>query len=271
MTGPERNDSNEGGHPVTHAGLFNSSRVAEGYAACRPRFHGQVLDTMARRVSLAPCQRALDVGCGTGLSTEPLVQFAHLRVGIDRSHSMLRAAPAVQSTGFAAATGEFLPFGSAVFDLITVSGAINWIQRSAFLTEARRVLRRGGWLWIYDGAEQGQMVDTPAYADWYSQYQSRLPRPARDERPVTTQDAEAHDFELCVDDAYQLQLPFGLTRWIGFLMTQSAVTQAVADQRESLNGIQDWMASSLAPHFAGEERLMLFGGPIWCLQAGGGD
>lgn len=249
--------------------LFDSDRVAEGYAACRPRFHGDVLRDLVRRTSLPAIGRALDVGCGTGLSTQPLTQIARQAVGIDHSSAMLRAARMSPSVVHTAATAEMLPFVEQSFDLITVAGAMNWIERPLFFEEARRVLRDRGWLWVYDGSEQGSMVECPAYAQWYQQqYQVRLPRPARDERPLTGEEAAEHGFELRLADAYEMQLSIDVATWVGFLMTQSCVTTAIADGRESASALQTWLSKELTPHFADAPRQMTFGGPLWCLQAG---
>ena len=73
--------------------LFDSDRVAEGYAACRPRFHGDVLRTLARRTSLPAIGRSLDVGCGTGLVGEYLNILGYTDLdGLDLSEGMLKAA-----------------------------------------------------------------------------------------------------------------------------------------------------------------------------------
>ena len=45
---------------------------------------------------------------------------------------------------------------------------------------------------VYDGAEQGAMAGRPEFARWYGDhYLKKYPRPPRDERPLTPDEAAA--------------------------------------------------------------------------------
>ena len=258
---------------MTDDSLFVTSRVAEGYAESRPRFHGNVLSRLALKSPDFSCFRALDVGCGTGLSTLPLRDFASQVIGIDRSAAMLAAAEHAPGVRYVAASGEGLPFVDGAFDLLSVAGAINWIDRKLFFAESWRVLRAGALLWVYDGAEQGAMIEEPSYRAWYvNQYLSRFPRPPRDERPITDEEAANYGFELLAGDSYQLEIPLSASAWVAFLMTQSNVTHALEQTQMTADATKRWFHDSLGRYFggregsAGRERRLLFGGPIWCLQ-----
>jgi len=73
--------------------LFAHSHVAQGYARCRPRFHAEVMARIGETLSLqSRVSRALDVGCGTGLSTLPLTCLAHTAIGMDPARHMVAAA-----------------------------------------------------------------------------------------------------------------------------------------------------------------------------------
>ena len=50
--------------------FFSFQRVAEGYANHRPYYHPLIMDKVRRQLDLkGKYNDALDVGCGTGLST----------------------------------------------------------------------------------------------------------------------------------------------------------------------------------------------------------
>lgn len=212
--------------------LFDHDRVARGYAEFRPRFHSQVLDRI-RDVPGFPraIPRGLDVGCGTGLSSVPLTALARTVVGVDRARGMVAVAEPGEGVQYLVSAAEELPFIPGAFGAISVCGAINWIDRSRFLPEAHRLLSPSGWLLVYDGAEMGAMVGRDDFRGWYTQeYQRRLPRPRRDERPIGDSEASAGGFVVVHRDEYVLQLPFALPAYVGFLLTQSNVTAALAQR-----------------------------------------
>ena len=109
----------------------------------------------ARLSRLAPGERALDVGTGTGdLALEVLARSDRTAsvVGVDISREMLGMAKALaygrgDSDRFSVmiASGEALPFPSNTFDHVTAGFTVrNFGDLRAGLREMRRVLRAGG-------------------------------------------------------------------------------------------------------------------------------
>ena len=69
---------------------FDPPSAAARYAKGRPYFHPYVVNRIQAYVSpVAPVAHALDVGCGTGLSSLSLKALARHIVGIDRSAEMI--------------------------------------------------------------------------------------------------------------------------------------------------------------------------------------
>ena len=123
---------------------------AEGYAKARPPLHSQIVG----RLSDLPATAALDLGCGSGLSTAPLLRFAASVVGVEPAVAMLRWAPRVApGARFVSARSESLPFRDATFDLITAAGSLNYADPAAAFPELRRVLTPTGTLVVYDFAQ----------------------------------------------------------------------------------------------------------------------
>ena len=96
---------------------------------------------IARRPAL------LDVGCGDGRFTADAARRA-TAVGVDVSRRALGHARAlVPDARFVACGGAALPFRSESFDIVTLLDVVEHIpdeHERAAITEARRVLRRGG-------------------------------------------------------------------------------------------------------------------------------
>jgi demethylmenaquinone methyltransferase / 2-methoxy-6-polyprenyl-1,4-benzoquinol methylase len=97
-------------------------------------------------LSLQPGERVLDVGAGTGVSTEELTLAGAYAVGSDISLGMLRAGrdrrPFVP---LLAGDALALPFADDTFDAVTISFALrNVTDPDAALRELARVTRPGG-------------------------------------------------------------------------------------------------------------------------------
>ena len=88
----------------------------------------------------------LDLGAGTGVSTEELARSGADVVGVDISQGMLRAGKKVRPrTILLAGDALALPFADATFDAVTISFALrNVHDTEAALREMARVTKPGG-------------------------------------------------------------------------------------------------------------------------------
>ncbi len=234
--------------------FFCLAGVAQGYAAARPFFHTKVVDSMFRRLGVDALDRVLDIGCGTGLSTRALAGRARMNVGIDLSLAMLTLAWRGDGISYVAAVAETLPFADGAFDAITAAGAIDWVDREQFLPEARRVLKPGGWLLIYDIGETGEMEDEPRFAHWHREMLADFPRPPRRDVNVTAEEAARHGFKWLARERYELGLPFSADGYIAFSETQSNIV--VARERGAPVGAR---LDSVREMFGGERRVRFAG------------
>jgi ubiquinone/menaquinone biosynthesis C-methylase UbiE len=216
--------------------LFTSTCVAEGYARHRPPFHPEVMGTIRAVLQLREKVRhALDVGCGTGLSPRPLTTIAARVIGVDPSIAMSRMAHQAAHVQYRVASAEHLPFANTTFDVMTAAGALDWIDRPLFLSEARRLLITAGWLIIDDVAELGTMVGNAACARWYTtQYVSKYPKPPRNTQPLSRVEAQQGGFDFTYDDRFVLALPFSLESSIQYTLPQSTITAAVEERGEDI-------------------------------------
>src|SRR4051794_11312480 len=120
--------------------LFASPAMAAGYASSRPPVHAKVVELIRAACGSRSFDRALDVGCGAGLSALALAEVARIRVGLEPAVSMLAHAGAVApGAAFVGGSADSLPFAAGSFDLIAAAGSLNYTRVDRFFAEASRV------------------------------------------------------------------------------------------------------------------------------------
>ena len=244
---------------------FNRHAVASGYARYRPFFHPEVVERVASTLSIDDkVGRALDVGCGAGLSTIALTEIAKWVVGVDSSSSMIRSAIEYDGVTYCSCAAESLPF-NCEFELITLSGAINWIHRPSFFKEARRHLKAGCFVVVYDNTNQGIMDDDVGFSQWHeNSFLEEYPTPPRDESPISRDEALGYGFEFTSSEDYTNEVRFTMDGYVDYLLTQSNVAVAMASGKKE-SCMRAALRTSLAPFFQEQEKTLKFGGYIWYL------
>jgi ubiquinone/menaquinone biosynthesis C-methylase UbiE len=137
------------------------SVAPDTYARGRPYHHPRALAHRAQWIGEQPVRRALDVACGTGLSSVALSDLARHVVGVEAAFEMVARASWGEGRTYVSAAAEALPIADSSVDLLTVASAIHWFNQPAFFAEAARTLRDGGWLAIYDYYFLGQIEAQP--------------------------------------------------------------------------------------------------------------
>ena len=252
--------------PAT-ARLFQHQRVAEGYASARPYLHPEIFALVREQAGLqGRLGRALDVGCGTGLSSRALLALARHVVGADASLEMLRSASQEPGVSYAAATGEALPFRDGAFDLIVACGSLDWIDRKQFLPRAAAMLATGGHLVALDFGDACRSPELPGLERWHQEvFLRRFPRPPAADPMITDAEAKANGFAPPATRAYASSWPFGATEYAAFLMTESSVIAAVEYGAERASDVEAWLGGELLALFEGGTHRVAFTGYVQAL------
>jgi len=133
--------------------------LAAAYTRARPDYPREAFEAMT--AGLPRPIRAVDVGCGTGISTRRLADFADETTGVDPNREMLEAArrasadAAARSVGddgartpaairWHAAPAESTGLASVSFELVLAAQAFHWFDPSKALGEFHRLLVPGG-------------------------------------------------------------------------------------------------------------------------------
>jgi SAM-dependent methyltransferase len=242
--------------------VFSSAEMAAGYARSRPPVHPRVVERMRAHLRLMwPVRRALDVGCGSGLSTAPLLPLSQEVIGVEPVVEMLRwAASVVPGAFFLAGQAEFLPLPAQSIDLATAAGSLNYAgDLSDALKELRRVLRPSGHLVVYDFGQGKDFVNSPRLRVWHDEFSRRYPlAPARALNPDLLPLA-GPGFQLMGQEDFTFPLPFTAETYLGYTMTESNVAAAVA-RGESRESIRAWCRDTLADVFGDASYAVQFTG-----------
>ena len=250
---------------------FASAAMVAGYASDRPPMHARIMarvgDDLAGRV---PFPRALDVGCGAGLSTAPLRPLAMQCVGLEPTESMLASSRTlVPEASFVVGSAEQLPVPTASIDLITAACSLNFMPLSDALDDIHRVLTPDGVLVAYDWATARDIVDDTALDDWFASFITRYPRPPSEavflDPPTLAAYAYASAFVLT--DAMTFAWPLTMTAeaYERYMMTETNVAAAVRGGTP-IEDIRAWCRETLADVFDGRPREVLFRGYIAYLR-----
>jgi len=122
---------------------------AGAYASFRPQYPPALFAWLAEHSPTH--QRALDIACGNGQASQPLLTHFEQVLACDASIEQLAAAQELQGIQRFAADAEAQPLPAASLDLIVVAQALHWFATPTFFAEVKRLLKPGGLFcaWCY--------------------------------------------------------------------------------------------------------------------------
>ncbi len=245
--------------------------MAAGYASARPAVHPRVIERVRRALGrTGPFRHALDVGCGSGVSTAAIDGFASQRTGIEPVHAMTALAPRVApGATFCTGSAERLPFADASFDCLTAAGSLNYADLRQVFPEARRVLEPDGVLVVYDFSPGRTFADGDAALDrWFAEFTRRWPYPPGDATELNPAilDRIANGFRTVASEEFRIPVTLRADFYLGYMLTETSVSAATA-RGESRESIREWCATTLAPVWQDRhEADVLFSGYYACLS-----
>lgn len=228
---------------------YATAATARAYAEARPPVHEAATAAAWRAVGRDRVGVAVDVGCGAGTSTAPLLRRAHRVLGLDPSAAMVAAAR-LPGARFAVGRAEALPLRDGSVEVLLAAGALDGTDLATAAAEAARVLRPDGVLLAWDVARGRHLAGDPRLDRWYDGFLDRSGRAPvggdlrarlHEVRPL----AVVHDADLA------LTLPMDLGAYVAYVLSDAADPGDVE--------LRAWCEATLAPLFPGP-RDVLFAG-----------
>ena len=238
--------------------------LAAEYERYRTSYSDGLFDAIVAYAGPMRGRRALDLACGTGLSTRGLVARGIAVTGIDVAPNMLDAARrgGIDGATFYEARAEALPFGDESFGLVTCGQAFHWFDGPVVLAEIERVLVPGG-----------------AHAQYWKHYDPSDPfaKAADDlERSWSGQDPDAvwHASSESLGGSWrgcglvdrerresEIALPFTVDSYVGYESSRETLRIALGERRfdylAELRRVLEGMAPSGSFSVKGKEYLFL--------------
>lgn len=243
---------------------FSSEPVARRYAHGRLFYHRRALGLAAGQLGITRACLAIDVGCGTGLSSQALLELADRVVGIDTSPAMVRAAPPQPRARYLVAAAEQIPLGGAVADLATVGAAFHWFDQERAFAELARVLRSGAGLAVYSDFFVGQLSGEPAFTSWLKEaYLPRYPTPPRHAYfdPAAALPVGFSDVSYAEDD---IHIPLTRTQLADYLLSQSNAATAIEAGVIGADTLRSQILDETVAFFPGQGHAdAVFGIRVW--------
>ena len=245
---------------------FVASGIGVQYARGRPYHHPRALARALTMLGVQRADRALDVACGTGMSTVALREVANVVVGVDRSPDMLGIAATATGVAVVRAAAERLPFPDATFDAVTVSSGVHWFDQPAFFAEVDRLLRPSGWVALYDHYFIGEMVDVPEFPEWARVALDRYPLPPRNHQVGDPRAQTPNGFDLVGDEFYADDIAMTQEQFVDYQLSISNFV-AAGERGAPQSELRDWLTTTTAPFYATEPvRAVRFLGSLTCLR-----
>jgi ubiquinone/menaquinone biosynthesis C-methylase UbiE len=251
---------------TTPGNPFAAADAGAVYARGRPFHHPRSLARIRALVGDEPLGTALDVACGTGMSTVALAEHALHAIGLDASAEMLQAARRDAPVSYLLGNAERLPFPPGTIDAVTCCSGVHWFDQTKFFAELHRVLRPQGWVGLYDHYFVGEMIDVPEFKDWCRMLLDTYPLPPRNPQVGDPSATTPAGFVKVADDFFGDDIEFTQDAFADYQLTISNFVTAVerGTPRAELRG---WLLETTAPLWAGATtRTLRFLGSITALR-----
>ncbi|MBR3133961.1 MAG: helix-turn-helix domain-containing protein [Clostridia bacterium] len=124
---------------------------ADTYDEGRPKLPSKAIDIIKMYLDRS-IDTIVDLGSGTGLSTETCTSYANNVIGVEPSKDMIKKARTKENKKmhFISGFGEKTGLENEIADIVICSQAFHWMEPNTTIKEVYRILKKGGVFAVVD-------------------------------------------------------------------------------------------------------------------------
>lgn len=231
---------------------------ADTYDEGRPKLPSKAIEIL-KTYTDKKIETIVDIGCGTGLSTEVCTLFADEVIGIEPSIDMLNKARTKENAKmkFIQGYGNNTGLKDESVDIVICSQAFHWMEPETTLKEIYRILKKGGIFAVID-ADYPPVINkdleilnnylrrkTAILEKWQNKW-------ATDKSEHLTNIRNSKLFEYSREICFEHIEEYDQERFKKFLLSQSSMQHAVKHNyneiAEDLNSLDDKLYNAFKGH-----------------------
>lgn len=225
---------------------------ADIYDDGRPSLPGKAIELLKKYIK-NNIDLIVDIGCGTGLSTQICTDYAKKVIGIEPSEDMLECAKKKENQkltfikGFSDDTG----LESDSVDIVICSQAFHWMDATKTINEVNRILKKGGIFAVID-ADFTPIIDIRLEKLIKDLHNKIIGIENQDDIIIKPQTKhleniiDSQKFEYCREICFDSSTKYDAERFKKLILSKSGIQKAikkqyipVIDKLEELDNISD--------------------------------
>jgi len=220
--------------------------VAELYDRVRPGYSDELFDDLFDLTHVGRGGRVLEIGCGTGQATLPLLEHGLDVTAVELSADLAAVARRkLERFGdrvrIEVGAFETWPLPDEPFDLVVSAQAFHWVEPSIRLVKSALALRQGGALAVF-GHDHVAGGDTEMFAEFQDCYERFMPGTPPGLRLVDSASIPYQDWDIAASGLfeppafrrYAFEVEYTTAQYLDVLNTYSGHRALESSARSSL-------------------------------------
>ena len=230
---------------------------ADIYDSGRPHLPKKTIEILKNY--LGNIDLIVDIGCGTGNSTEVCTEYSKKVIGIDPSEDMLAKAKEKENHKLLFNTG----LENNVADLVICSQAFHWMEPKSTINEVCRILKKGGVFAVID-ADTFPVIDLKIekFNKEIQELIEKLDKKQKLEIYPTSQHLnnmiKSNKFEYCKEICFCNEILYDKEKFKKYFLSKGGLQNAIKNNYEPVISKLQHLEQLLDEVFQNETRTALF-------------